>query len=803
MLLLTTLYRQNVRRCMIARAASGMSWLVLLASFVGAVRHARSNDDLQLFEQRIRPVLVEHCYECHSQEAITRGTQQAGLFLDSRQGLETGGDSGPAVDSDDPENSLLLRALRYESLEMPPSGRLSDQVIADFSEWIRRGMPDPRDDGPLPTIAANTIDWEQARQHWAYQPLRTVAPQPAPTTLATRIDQFISEKWIDRELVPQGVASRAELLRRISYDLTGLPPTPEQLTSFLRDPSSTALAGVVDELLTSPQFGERFGRHWLDLARYAESVTLRGLVQHQAWRYRDYVIRSFNEDKPYDQFIREQIAGDLLAAETLAQGDDYETATQQAIASTFLTLGNTNLEEQDKEQLRMDVVDEQLTVIGGVFLGQTLGCARCHDHKFDPISARDYYALAGILRNVQVLEDDNVSRWIEQPLPLPAGDAALYDEATSRVQSLKQQIQAAGKEGQKVPEETLAQWKKELGEAQQLVAIRPKFMAVLERKEITDSPLMIRGNVHNLGPLVPRGFLSVFPQEAPYPEPQPLPTNQSGRRELADWIGSSRNPLTARVMVNRLWGWLCGEGLVRTPDNFGLTGELPTHPELLDYLASRLIQQGWSIKAVVREIVLSDTYQRSSQRRGDLELIDPENRLWARAKAKPLSAEAMLDTILVLSGEIDMQMGGKQFADNLSADYGVNPETNRRAIYWPLLRNEVPEMMRRFDGPNTSLVTGKRDRSIVAPQALFLMNNRWLVERCQLAATRLLAQPIDNDASRIESLYQTLIARGPTKSEAELLLVFLEREQQLQSQQTVWARLIQAILATIDFRYSP
>jgi hypothetical protein len=767
---------------------------------IGAAGTARSNDDLDFFEQRIRPVLVQHCYECHSQEAVSQGSQQAGLFLDSRQGLETGGDSGPAVDKDDPENSLLLKALGYESLEMPPSGRLSDQVIADFAEWIRRGMPDPRDDGPLPTIAANTIDWEQARQHWAYQPLHTIAPQPATANSVMRIDQYIAEKWIDREFVPQGVASRAELLRRISYDLTGLPPTPEQLTGFLRDPTSTALAGIVDELLASPQFGERFGRHWLDLARYAESVTLRGLVQHQAWRYRDYVIRSFNEDKPYDQFIREQIAGDLLAAETLAQGDDYETATQQAIASTFLTLGNTNLEEQDKEQLRMDVVDEQLTVIGGVFLGQTLGCARCHDHKFDPISARDYYALAGIMRNVQVLEDDNVSRWIEQPLPLESHDAAKYEAANARVSQLKQQIQDAGKEGQDVPAETLAQLKKELTEVQKLAAARPKFMAVVERSEITDSPLLIRGNVHNEGPIVPRGFLSVLPHSATAKLPD---QQQSGRRELADWIASSHNPLSARVMVNRLWGWLCGEGLVRTPDNFGLTGELPTHPELLDYLASRFIQQGWSIKAVVREIVLSETYQRSSQRRGDLELIDPENRLWARANAKPLSAEAMLDTILVLSGEIDMQMGGKQFADNLSADYGFDPATNRRAIYWPLLRNEVPEMMQRFDGPNTSLVTGKRDRSIVAPQALFLMNNQWLVERSQLAATRLLAQPIDNDVARIEILYQSLLARGPTKSEAEVLLTFLEREQHRQSQQMVWARLIQAILATIDFRYLP
>lgn len=795
---------------------------------------------IDFFESRIRPVLVEHCYECHSKAADEAGRQQAGLWLDTRDGLRLGGDSGPAIDLDNPTSSLLLSALRYDSLEMPPSGPLGERVVADFEKWIEMGAVDPRTKqahsdeahsdaaaGDAPTASSETalnpnvnkpltkkgIDLESGRNHWAYRPIPMPPAHPNTVPLdssacfpsTTVIDQFISARWPNTSIVPQSSASRIELIRRVTFDLTGLPPTTEAVLQFQRDSAADAWERLVDSLLASPQFGEHFGRHWLDVARYAESVTLRGLVQHQAWRYRDYIVDSMNRDKPYDRFILEQIAGDLLPSDSLPQ------SWEQCIATTFLTLGNTNLEEQDKEQLRMDVVDEQLTVIGSAILGQTLGCARCHDHKFDPISTKDYYALAGIFRNIQVLEDDNVSRWIETPLPLPADELALYQNAEKQIADLRAQIKVAEADKdeaqRKANTEQVKSWKAELQAIQKVLQLRPKFMAFRERKSIEEGQILIRGNVHNLGAATPRGFLSVLGDAQTSPS---MPSDQSGRVQLGQWASSPDNPLVARVWANRLWVWLCGQGLVRTPDNFGTTGQNPTHPELLDYLAGRLIQNQWSTKALVREICLSDVYQRSSRRRADLDAMDPDNLYWGRAFSKPMSAESMLDSILVFGSDLDQQMGGKLLPDSLEADYGFRIETSRRSIYWPTLRNEIPELLRTFDGANPSMVTGQRNHSIVATQASFMMNHPWVVERCQLAARRFLSDTTASDNERIDRLFWLVLGRAPAAAEMDVMLEYVESERRMagddspeQQEIRCWGRMMQSLLSTVDFRYCP
>ena len=412
---------------------------------------------LEWFETRIRPVLVEHCYACHSVEAQKKNKLRGGLFVDTREGLVTGGDSGPALVPGKPAASLLLKALRWDGLQMPPRHRLPDRASADFETWIRLGVPDPR--SSKPALAAQKspggrggdhppttpMSIEEGRRFWAYKPLRK---PPIPAVKDTSwvngdIDAFILARIESQHLRPTPDADRPTLLRRLSFDLTGLPPTPEQVDAFVRDTSTDAYERQVDRMLASPEYGERWGRHWLDVARYAESVTLRGFIFKEAWRYRDYVIESFNQDLPFDRFIQEQIAGDLLPA------DSWRQRRRQLIATSFLTLGNANLEEQDKRQLRMDVVDEQLDVISRAFLAQTVTCARCHDHKFDPIPTRDYYALAGILRNTRTLEHANVSKWLEFPLPTNPEQEDLLRRHEAAVSVLQKEIivlkQAPGK----------------------------------------------------------------------------------------------------------------------------------------------------------------------------------------------------------------------------------------------------------------------------------------------------------------------------------------------------------------------
>ncbi|MFO0880955.1 MAG: DUF1553 domain-containing protein [Gemmataceae bacterium] len=917
-------------------------FLVLLLVLVSS---ARADERVAFFEKKIRPVLVQHCYSCHSAEAQAKKKLRGGLLVDTKAGLLTGGDSGPALVPGKPADSLLLKSMRYEGdLKMPPRGKLPPAVLADFEQWIRQGAHDPRT--AAATVKARGLSLEEGRAFWSYRPLQAAPPPLASRSASGFIDAFIQGNLARHGLKPAPEADRAVLLRRLSYDLIGLPPTPEEVDAFVADTRPDAYERQVERLLASPLFGQRWGRHWLDVARFAESLTLRGFVLHEAWRYRDLVIDRFNQDAPFDQFLREQVAGDLLPASTLQQ------RREQRIATTFLALGNTNLEEQDKAQLRMDVVDEQLETIGKAVLAQTLGCARCHDHKFDPIPTKDYYALAGILRNTRTLTHANVSMWLDIPLPadpatekaiqaheaavaalqkkiaalkgksppgkprgvvtlasLPGivvddtkarkvgtwkesrysgqyvGDGYVHDENADkgeRTITFQPAIPKTGKyevrlayvpgsnrapkvpvtifsaDGEKtvsidqrrapdidghfvslgqhtfeksgqgfvlianegttghviadavvfIPVEQLATLAKkvatpqgadlgpleaELKKLQAAAPRREKALSVEEEKVIEDARVNIRGLVHNLGDRAPRGFLQVAHQ-GPAPT---MPSTQSGRRELADWLASSSNPLTPRVFVNRAWHWLLGEGLVRTTDNFGTTGEKPNHPELLDALATRFLDDGWSIKRLVRRIVLSHTYRQASTGSTEGRRLDPENRWLAQANRRRLQAEAIRDTLLHVSGELTLDQGGPTYRPALATDYGYKHLDTRRSVYAPVFRNALPELFEVFDFADPSVTTGRRNVSTVVPQALFLMNHPFVLERAARAGQQFASQP-GPLADRVDRAYRLALGRSPTAAERRLVMDYLG---QATTPDAGWSQVFQVLFASLDFRH--
>jgi len=930
-------------------------WLVVSMLLVGVAAAADEADPrgVEFFEAKIRPVLVQHCYECHSGDA---NEIKAGLRVDSRAGLRAGGDSGPAVVPEKPAESLLLSALRGEDYAMPPDGLLPAEVIADFETWIKMGAPDPRE-GETPVAEAPQIDLEAGRQFWSFRPPAVTAP-PMPKDAQwcrTDIDRFIRAQQEAAALAPGADAKRRVLIRRAYFDLIGLPPTPEEVAAFVTDETPDAWSKLIDRLLESPQFGARWGRHWLDVARYADSTGGgRSLLYGDSWRYRDYVIDAFNRDKPFDRFIVEQIAGDLLPF------DDLVTGAEQLTATAFLALGPSNYEEQDKELLRMDVIDEQIDTVGRAFLGMTLGCARCHDHKFDPVPTADYYALAGIFRSTQTLIHENVSTWVKRPVPVEAERRAHLDaysqqltELEASVKSQKQRVEvcelearqiggilacddettdrryntfeftgswtiskgatgfvgkgyryASGsgatavytfkdgvageydvrvsysphanraanalvrvQQGQQSAEVRIDQRQPppidglfisacslnceglasapvtvtistdgdgaegivvadavqlvlrksdatdpgQLSAAQsELVAAqeqmkslqakleshkqaRPEFppevMSVQDEAECGDYAVCVRGNAHQLGDKAPRGFLSVIVGAA---RPA-IPSTGSGRRELAHWIASSENPLTARVIVNRVWAHLFEQGLVRTVDNFGATGETPSHPELLDGLAARFVAQGWSIKSLIRELMLSRTYQLTSA--GTSPSADPDNRLLTHQNRKRLEVESLFDALLSLSGELDTTVGGDSVRSGTKREYGYEFEVGRRAVYLPVFRNELPPGFAEFDFPDPNLSVGKRTTTTLSTQALLLMNSPLVLEQARRAAETLAADEPDPTA-RIGLLFERALGRPPSDVERELALEFAQSDSSER-----WTALCLSVIGSIDFRY--
>ncbi len=786
------------------RLATGLSLLLVAAGAAHAADAAKpSAEGIAFFEANIRPVLVEKCYACHSQQAKKL---KGNLLVDNREGLLKGGDTGPAIVPGKPEESLVLEALRYESYEMPPSGKLPDAVIADFEKWIKIGAPDPRI-GAAPVAATGTIDLEQGRQFWCFQPLKHHDPPAVKNISWPRgpIDQFVLTNLESHDLEPAKDADRETWLRRVTFDLIGLPPTIEEIDAFINDISADAYERVVDRLLAAPHFGERWGRHWLDVARFAESSGGgRTLLFKDAWRYRDYVLNSVNADKPVDQFLIEQIAGDLLPHDT------PEEEREHLIATGYLILGAHNYEEQDKAALEMDVVDEQLDVIGRGLLGMTVTCARCHDHKFDPIPTADYYALAGILRSTHVLIHENVSKWVTRSLPMSDVEREAVKAHETKVAALKQRLKVAKAEsGSDKAKKKLAALTKQLKELQAR-SPAPVAMAAEDAKQIEDCQICIRGSVHHRGPAVPRGVLQVATTGG---SPN-MPAEHSGRLELAQWIASPQNPLTARVYVNRVWHYLFGVGLVRTLDNFGTTGELPSHPELLDYLAQRFVEQGWSTKKLVRELALSHAYRMSTEFNDAAAAVDPENRLLWRMNRKRLDAESLRDAMLMASGRLDFKYGGqnmnKDVLEKVSAvvpaEYGYQFKDTRRSVYTPAFRNRMHELFEVFDFADQNRSVSQRNVTTVAPQALFMLNSPFVMEEAKAAAKRALADDNSTEDELITRAFREALGRAPSRRELTMARWAIHRPKDNgidgdTRKLAGWEQLYQGLFGCVDFRY--
>lgn len=924
------------------------------------------------FEKKVRPLLIEHCQDCHGEKK-----HKGGLRLDHREGWMKGGDSGPALAPGKPEESRLIKAISYtdRDLKMPPKQKLSEGDIAVLTQWIAQGAYDPR---TLSSVASSAkTSAAAASSHWAFQPVKRPAIPTVKDASWPRndIDRFILADLETKELKPAPDASSTVLRRRLAYDLTGLPASSD----------STAPSADSQSLLSSPAFAERWAQHWLDAARFSESSGGgRTLPFKDAWRYRDYVIESIRDDVPLNRFITEQLAGDLMPYDSPAQ------RRRQVIATGFLVLGPTNYEEQDKAALRMDIVDEQLDVIGKSLLGMSISCARCHDHKFDPIPTRDYYAMAGILRSTKVIRDpkENVAHWIDTPLPLDGEAEVAMQKEETKLTTLKEKAEDARKELKKltpkrepkdggarplaidevpgiVVDDTMA---KKVGEwfhsthtptyigdgyvhddgmgkgektltfmpkiersgryevrfafssiasrpnnvpvhilhadgeedltvdqstllpisgrylslgqyrfeangqgyvmvsnqgtknsvtadamvfipveelprlaaveekddrkspeqkaAESLVrkldaevkkiekagSARPVAMSVVEHEDLGDCPVHIRGNLRNLGDKVPRGYL-----QAAYHGPTPkIPFEQSGRMQLAQWVTSPRNTLTARVLANRVWMQLFGEGLVRSADNFGITGDKPTHPALLDHLASRLISDGWSLKKLIGYIISSRAYQMSSEAPEGAAAADPDNKLLSHQNRKRMDANALRDAMLQMAGTLDRRFLGPTIGEEagikdandfkvLNTEYNYVFTDSRRSVYTPAFRNKRLELFEAFDFGNNNMALAKRNTSTVSPQALYMLNHEFVIQQSRAAAKKLLADTsLKDSTARLNAAFRMTLGRPPGQRESGLARDFVQQstgDDSTEAEEESWALLLQSLFACVDFRY--
>ena len=768
------------------------------------------------FEKKIRPLLANHCWKCHGPEK-----HKGGLRLDSEEGLAKGGDTGPAVVSGKPDESLLIQAVRYQSdLKMPPKGKLSDAEVADLVDWVRAGAewPGVAKLKPSPAPSRSSTAPEGTGLFWAFQPLRGPKPPDVQSGTGSQspVDRYILSALERKGLTSAPPAEKAILIRRATFDLTGLPPSPEEVGAFLADTSPDAFAKVVDRLLASPRYGERWGRHWLDLARYADSNGMDENVAYaNAFRYRDYVIRAFNIDKPYDQFLKEQIAGDLMP-----RSNDETVNQERLVATGFLVLGPKMLAEDDPVKMEMDIIDEQVDTVGRVFMGLTLGCARCHDHKFDPIPTTDYYGLAGIFKSTRTMENHKVvAMWHEHPIATESEKAATetFRKAVAtrkaEIKALVEQARTAAKGDDRAKlDEELRRKRKSLADFEKQAPPISAIMSV-EDQEAADIRVHIRGSHLTLGQEVPRRFPTVLAG----PNGTVVDKARSGRLELGDWLTRPDHPLTARVMVNRIWLGHFGEGIVRSPDNFGRLGEAPDHPELLDWLARRFVESGWSVKAMHRLIMLTSTYQKSTHQDVRSAQVDPENRLLSHFSRRRLEAEAIRDAILAVSGELDATMGGSLlptknhgYVNNTGGAGSVKYDVNRRSVYLPVIRSGLYDVFQAFDFADPSTSNGKRIPTTVAPQALFMMNDR-LVLRCSDAmAGRLLARTDLDTSRRIELAFQRAYGRPAIKREIDRAEDYLRRfDDELAAEgvapearpRRAWQLLCQAIFSSSEFLY--
>ncbi|MGB7345647.1 MAG: PSD1 and planctomycete cytochrome C domain-containing protein [Pirellulaceae bacterium] len=859
-----------------------------------------ADDGIAFFEQEVRPLLVQHCYECHAGNEIN-----GGLAVDSKAALIAGGDTGTSLVPGKPDASRIIEAIRYSNpdLQMPPSGRMTDREIETLRRWVEIGAPDPRT-ATTTTPTATGMGIEEGKTFWSFLPVTDPSPPDVIRSdwVRTPIDAFVLKRLEQQGLSPAPPVDRRTLIRRVTFDLIGLPPTPSQVESFVGDQSPDALRNLVERLLASPQYGVRWGRHWLDVARYADSNGLdENLAFGNAWRYRDYVIDAFNKDKPFDRFSIEQLAGDLLPS----ANEETKTATG------YLVLGAKVLAEPDREKLEMDTIDEQLDAMGKAFLGMTFGCVRCHDHKFDPIKQTDYYALAAIFKSTKTFGDSNqgaIKHWHEhsfaddqQTAKIAKVDAIIADKKKSatnfknetfaaiRAESRTRAAQYLAAATQFAPtaslnevaavasplglharilhhcrlhleynrdDDSFGQWHQlasssdavlqhyqalidsattAMAEARKADAItkttgdakldaflaalddpsgflavpdKPEFAfnqeqlarydALMEAARIVESnapdlpsamgvadaaispelPIHIRGSHRNLGEPVAREFPEVMRTSLVRPV---FPANQSGRLQLARWMTSTQHPLTARVYVNRIWGWHFGRGIVGSTENFGVLGDRPTHPELLDYLARRFMQSGWSTKDMHRLILSSSVYQMDSINSDPVaEQEDPENLLLWKFPLRRLDAEEIRDSILAVASRLDALIGGKtiplrnrQFVFNHTSVDHTKYDSLRRAAYLPVIRNNLYTMFSQFDFPDPTMPTGGRAATVVAPQALLMMNSDLVADSADQFASWLMAHR-STDRDRVALAYQKALGRNATTTEWQQASDFID-----------------------------
>jgi hypothetical protein len=907
------------------------------------------SDPAEYFEKRVRPVLVRNCQPCHNAKVKT-----AGLDLSSAEGYLQAGPSGPLVSKDSPDTSLLLRAINYEGqLKMPPAGRMKSEDIEALTIWAKSGGTWPGAPAGHMAVAPSKggrVITDEDRNYWAFRPIKAAAAPDVKDRAWAKgpIDRFILAKLEEKGLKPAPPASKLALLRRITFNLTGLPPTEAEIQAFLGDTSPQAYEKVVDRLLASPRYGEKWARHWLDVARYADSTG--NDEDHRypyAWRYRDYVIDAFNSDMPYDQFLREQIAGDLMP------GNDPGGINRRGIVATgFLALGAKAIAQQDKKKMLYDVYDEQVDVVSKAALGLTVSCARCHDHKFDPILTRDYYSMIGVFASTKSFKDpeSHVSKLLFTPLVpkeqyeaytakqrlvtqkqmemddlaeqeverhvaslLPkvadymvasrriyekgekAADVAkstgldekllerwakyLKPQGASRVhlneweaadaasQPMVAKAYQARVEKELGPwSETISKWrerfrrmmaemnmppperpkydgtkgdrfffetyfdgplsvpkkeqeqvfraetkarmeelKKEHEALKKALPPEPDMACAVEEGERVEQRVFLRGDYNNLGEPAPKAFPTVLAKGD-----NAFEAKGSGRLELANWLTRPDHPLTPRVMANRVWLWHFGEGIVRTPDNFGRMGEKPTHPELLDYLASRLVANDWQLKKLHREILLSNAYQMSSGITNEAMQADPENKLFSRFPHRRLTVEEMRDGLLAIDGSLDLTMGGTlqsgfgTDSENGTGRMSIKPESNkRRMVYIPLRRANLPAMLNLFDFGDATTVSGKRILTTVAPQALFMMNSGFVSERSRALAKA--AMEHSPDASkRLDFLYLRVLNRMPEPAEKDQLLTYFSdfrTKFERRSEEDAWFSVSRVLVASNDFLY--
>ena len=744
---------------------------------------APTPEQVAFFESKIRPVLVEECSKCHSAKAEKI---KGGLMLDSRAAVVKGGDSGPAIAPGDPDASLLIQAVRHldQDLAMPPKKKLPPEQIAALEEWVKMGAPDPRTEDTVAAERAKTaIDWTKARDWWAFRPL-TVPPAPEvkdSAWCANEVDRFILARIESAGLKPSADAEARAFIRRATFDLTGLPPTPEEVETFvadsIRDPRS-AIRNLIDRLLDSPSYGERWGRHWLDVVRYADTAGDNSdFPIPQMHKYRDWVIAAFNADLPYDKFVRAQIAGDLLPART----------PDQIIATGYLANSRRFGSRVDDYPQHL-TIEDTIDNFGRAFLGLTINCARCHDHKFDPITAQDYYALYGIFHSTRYpwpgIELEQKQRDLiplVEPEKLAEAEAAkkARDAEMMRlgkeVQRLKDSLKNTADAEKKHVEAQIKDAEKAASDFKQKPLPYELAYAVADAPRTADVPVQMKGDPAKPGEVVRRHFLTVLGGAE-----LPRDDSSSGRLRLADWLLDNSNPLPARVMVNRIWQQHFGKGLVATPNDFGKQGKPPTHPELLDWLASRFIAEGWSVKKLHRIIMLSHTYRLASTRDADALAKDTNNTLLAAFPRRRLDAESIRDTLLALGGALDRTPAGahpfppeSDWKFTQHNPFKATYETNKRSVYLMTQRIQRQPYLAIFDGADPSTSTPARPTSTTPLQALFLLNDPLVHEQSKRFAARLCDDAPDA-VSRIQRAHALLFSRPASEAEVTDAQHFLE-----------------------------